>query len=176
MKSAFKYLALILFAALLMFRNAPITNAQDDTDYKAYSLFVYNFIKYIEWPTIDDEFVIGVMGDSPAVKEIENMAKLKKAKGKQIILKKITTADEALKCLLVYICNSKSSQLKSVVEKTKGSAVLTVAEREGLARKGACMSFITMDDDVLKFEINKSAIEGNKLKIPSALSNLGLPI
>ena len=176
MRRPVKYLLILLAALLLNPVRAFHARAQDDVDYKAYSLFVYNFIKYIEWPNLDAEFRIGVMGDSPVLKELQNLAKAKKAKGKPIVIKVISSPEEALGCHLVYISSSKSSTLKALLEKTKGKPVLLVGEREGLAKKGAGLSFITMDDDVLKFEFNKTAIESNQLKIPSALTNLGLPI
>ncbi len=147
-----------------------------ETNYKSYSLFLYNFIKYIEWPADNSDFVIGVMGESPIIKELELLAKTKKAKGRPIIIKKITTADEAAACQMVYIPPGKSSMLKVIAEKTKGKPVLLVGEREGLAKKGAGMSFVTLDDDTLKFEFNQTVLDQNHLKIPSVLSKLGLAI
>ena len=147
-----------------------------ETNYKSYSLFVYNFIKYIEWPENSTDFVIGVMGDSPIVKELENLAKTKKAKGQQILIRKLTAVDDAINCQMVYIPPGKSSLLKAILEKTKGKPILVVGEREGLAKKGAGMSFVTLDDDTLKFEFNQNALNQNSLKIPTVLSKLGLPI
>ncbi len=175
MTAAGKYISAFFFAFALSAGTAQRAAAQD-VDYKAYSLFVYNFMKYIEWPEIQGDFVLGVIGDSPVVKELEALAKTKKAKGHTIIIKHITVPDEAGNCQLVYVCSSKSSLLKQVNDKVKGRSVLVVAEREGLAKKGAALSFITLDDDVLKFEINKTVLDQNKLKIPSVLSNLGLPV
>lgn len=150
--------------------------AAQEVDYKAYSLFVYNFMKYIEWPDGNGEFVVGVLGDSPIIKELQNLAKTKKPRGRTLVVKKITTADEALNCHLVYVSDGKSSLLKQLTEKVKGKPVLIVGEREGLARKGAALSFMTDEDDTLKFEINKAALEKNGLKIPAVLSNLGIII
>ena len=153
----------------------PSSAKAQDVDYKAYSLYVYNFVKYIEWPNLEGDFVIGVVGDSPITKELENLAKTKKAKGHTIIIKKIISIDEANSCQLVYVSSAKSSMIRSINEKTKGRSVLVVGEREGSAKKGAALSFITLDDDVLKFEINKTILDQNKLKIPAVLANLGLP-
>ncbi len=164
----------IAVAVLILLWIVPSRFYAQETDYKAYSLFVYNFIKYIEWPEPADNFVIGVLGDSPIQKELEILAKSKKAKGRPIIIKKISTAEEALTCQMVYITPGKSSMLKAVIEKTKGKPILLLGEREGLAKKGAGLSFVTMDDDTLKFEFNQSALEQNKLKIPGVLSKLGL--
>lgn len=173
MKRFYTYLCALLLVFVL---GASARVQAQDVDYKAYSLFVYNFMKYIEWPDIQGDFVVGVVGDSPVLKELETLAKTKKAKGRTIVIKKISTPDEALGCQLVYVCSSKSSMVKSLNEKIKGKSVLVVGEREGLAKKGAALSFITLDDDVLKFEINKSVLDQNKLKIPSVLANLGMPV
>lgn len=161
---------------ILFFSGLPLLTTAQDKDYKSYSLFIYNFVKYIEWPSSNQEFVIGVLGDSPVIKELENMAKTKKAKGRPIIIKKISTADEALNCQLIYVPPSKSSQTKAIADKIRGKPILLVGEREGLARKGAALSFVTMDDDTLKFEFNQGVFDQNGLKIPSVLTKLGLPI
>lgn len=163
----------IILACLLL---GACQSFAQDKDYKSYSLFIYNFVKYIEWPSSSQEFVIGVYGDSPIIKELENMAKTKKAKGRPIIVKKISTAEEALNCQLVYVPPSKSAQTKLIAERIKGKPILLVGEREGLARKGAALSFVTMDDDTLKFEFNQGVLDQNNLKIPTVLSKLGLAI
>jgi hypothetical protein len=57
--------------------------------------------------------------------------------------------------------------------KIKDKSILIVGEKEGLARKGAALSFATLDNDELSFDINKRSIEEHKLKISSALIKLG---
>jgi hypothetical protein len=153
------------------------TNAQA-VDYKSYSLFVYNFIKYIEWPETKNQgdFVLGVLGDSPIIHELEKLAATKKAKGRTIVIKKFTSVEEVTECHLLYVTESKSGSIKLLREKAKNKAMLIVGEREGLARKGASLSFVTLEDDVLKFDINKSEIELHNLKIPGTLILLGLLI
>lgn len=152
--------------------------AAQETNYKSYTLFVYNFMKYIEWPenTTSGDFVLGVLGDSPIYKELDALAKSKKIKGRNIVVKKISTPDEARQCHLVYVPPGKSSMLKSLNEQVKDKPVLVVCEREGLAQKGAALSFVTLEDDVLKFDINKTAIEQHELKIPRSLISLGMVV
>ncbi len=153
-------------------------SAAQELNYKAYTLFVYNFMKYIEWPenVSKGDFVLGVMGDSRVSEELIELAKTKKAKGRTIIIKKISSAEEALNCHMVYISSSKSSTIKTLKEKVKGKPVLIVGEREGLAGRGAALSFATLDDDVLKFDINKNVIEQHSLKISSSLLALGIVV
>ncbi|MBC7865885.1 MAG: YfiR family protein, partial [Bacteroidia bacterium] len=65
-----------------------------DVDYKAYTLFVYNFMKYVEWPPANSsgDFIVGVLGESQILKELQGLAATKKIKGRNIIIKKINTA------------------------------------------------------------------------------------
>jgi YfiR/HmsC-like len=166
----------LLFAILFTLRKPC---AAQEMDYKAYSLFVYNFMKYIEWPpesASKTDFVIGVLGDSPITKELQTLASSKKIKGKTIVLKKFTTLEECNGCQLLYVASSKSSMMKTLKEQMKSKPILIVGEREGLAKKGAALSFVTLEDDVLKFDINKSEIEQHQLKISSSLITLGIVI
>jgi len=172
-----KRFRIILLVVSAMALHKPA--AAQDMDYKAYSLFVYNFMKYVEWPpeiASKNEFVVGILGDSPINKELQTLAASKKIKGKTIVLKKFTTAEECANCQLLYVCSSKSSMLKTLKEQMKNKPVLIVGEREGLAKKGAALSFVTLEDDVLKFDINKSVIEQHQLKISSSLITLGIVI
>jgi hypothetical protein len=145
------------------------------TDYKAYSLFVYNFMKYVEWPEAQSkgDFILAVLGDSPINKELETLAATKKLKGRTIVIKKISTPEEAAGAHLLYVSASKSASVKTLKD---SNPVLIVGEREGLAKKGAGLSFVTLEDDELKFDINKKEIEQRQLKISSQLINLGIVI
>jgi hypothetical protein len=167
----------ISFALLLFLGGAGSYRAQE-TDYKAYSLFIYNFMKYVEWPENSNkgEFVISVVGDSPINKELQELAENKKLKGRVIVFKRCNNPEEAVNSHLVFLPSSKSSLVKIFKEQTKGKPVLIVAEREGLARKGAGISFVTLEEDDLKFDINKKDIEQHHLRVASSLINLGYVI
>ncbi len=135
-------------------------------------------MKYVEWPENRNkgEFIICVVGDSPIMKELQVLANTKKIKGRTIVLKRCDTMDETNNAHLVFIPASKSGIIKSMKEQTKGKPLLIVGEREGLARKGAGISFVTLEDDDLKFDINKKEIEMRQLKISNSLVSLGMLI
>ncbi|HLP11906.1 MAG TPA: YfiR family protein [Flavobacteriales bacterium] len=173
-KSKLKFI--LLFALLFTVRKPC---AAQEMDYKAYSLFVYNFMKYVEWPpevASKGDFVVGIIGDSPISKELQTLAANKKVKGKNIVLKRFSTVEECSGCQLLYVASGKSSMMKTIKESLKSKPVLVVGEREGTAKKGAALSFVTLEDDVLKFDINKAEIEQHQLKISSSLITLGIVI
>ncbi|HXD91976.1 MAG TPA: YfiR family protein [Bacteroidia bacterium] len=149
-----------------------------DVDYKAYTLFVYNFMKYVEWPEAQSkgDFVVCIFGESPIQKELAGLALSKKLKGRNIIIKNISKPEDAAGCQLLYVSASKSGNIKALKDQMIGKPILIVGEREGLAKKGAELSFVTMDDDELKFDINKKEIEQHQLKISSQLISLGIVV
>ena len=159
---------------LLSFMGKPTRAFSQDVDYKSYTLFLYNFMKYIEWPDKSGDFVIGVVGDSKVTEELMLLAEKKKVGGRNILVKTVSNTEEALLCNMIYVPSSKTNMLKAIAEKVRGKPVLIVGEREGLARKGAGISFVVEDDDVLKFDINKSVLDSQSLKIANLLMQLGI--
>lgn len=152
----------------------PVKVFSQDIDYKAYTLFLYNFMKYIEWPDKSGDFVIGVMGDSKVKEELTLLAGKKKVGARNIVVKTISNPEDVLLCNMVYIPSSQTNMLKILVTKVKDKPILLVGEREGLARKGAGISFVVDDDDVLRFDINKSVLDSQSLKIANLLMQLGI--
>jgi len=92
---------LLLFAGII----TGFSGKAHATDYKAYTLFIYNFMKYVEWPEANSkgDFVLCVIGDSPINKELQALASTKKLKGRNIILKKCNSVEEATGSHLVFV-------------------------------------------------------------------------
>lgn len=155
---------------------ASFTVLSQEVDYRAQSLYIYKFTKYIYWPEekTTGDFIIGVYGNSPIVEELNLMASLKKAGNDQsIVVKEILQDEELLKCHIVYVASSKSRQIKIISELIGMNPVLIVAERDGLASKGADISFMVSDYQLLKFEVNVASLEFHKLTISGELIKLG---
>ena len=145
------------------------------TNYKAYSLYVYNFMKYVEWPEEESkgDFIVGLIGDSKIKEDLSVLANNKKLKGRKIVFKVFDKVEDITYCHLLYVSSSKSSSIKVINKKFANKPLLIVGEREESVYKGAALSFLTTDEDELKFDINKKEIESHKLKISSSLIKLG---
>lgn len=167
-----------LILLFLFLNGISAKSVAQDVDYKAYTLFVYNFMKYVEWPEAQSkgDFVVCIFGESPIQKELAGLASSKKLKGRNIIIKNISKPEDAVGCQLLYVSSSKSGNIKALKDQMMGKPILIVGEREGLAKKGAELSFVTLDDDGLKFDINKKEIEQHQLKISSQLISLGIVV
>ncbi len=174
----YKILFCILLVPLLLGFSQQ-TKAQE-VNYKSQSLYIYLFTKNIHWPESYNkrDFVIGVFGNSPIFNELKTMASLKKAgSGQKIVIKKVNSLEEITEDIhLVYITSSKSREVNKVKEKIGKNPTLVVAERDGLAKKGAAINFIVMENDALKFEINEKELKSQNLQATPDLLAKGLKV
>lgn len=161
------WLAVIISCAAMVDTSAQVSN------YKAYTLFVYNFTKYIQWPegAIKDDFVIGVFGKSPVQDELEKMVTLKKAGDRTIRIVEVSESNLTTEVHLLFIPDDQTDQMSKILSAVKGKPVLLVAEKEGAVQKGAGISFVA-DHNNLKFELNSNSIAGQNLKVSKTLEAL----
>lgn len=148
--------------------------AQND---KFKALFLYNFIKNIEWPASykQGDVVIGVFGNSPIVKELETITSSQKSGNQNMKVKVMNSIDDVSNCHIIYIAPSKGSVIGSIIGKIANNSTLVVSDTKNGVQQGAAINF-TNDGDKLKFEISKNHIETRGLKVSTALLTLGTPV
>ena len=149
-----------------------------DPNAKFKAIYISNFTKYVNWPaaTKKGDFIIGIMGESPCSAFIQELPKTLKVDGyANLVVKKITNASEAQECLLLFIGSDKSEKISDVVAKLKGSNTLIVTESDGLARRGAAINFVLMDNKI-KFELNKSNATKYGIEVSSKLEPLAIKV
>ena len=154
-----------------------IGNPAQGQNEKFKALFIYNFTKYIDWPSdyLNNDFVIGVYGSSPILTDLELIASKRKVGVQTIIVQQFNSVNDIGKCHVLYIPPNKSSSLADVIAKIGNEPTLIISDAPGLAHKGASINYVlrgTQQD----FEINKRKIEASHLKINSALLSLGTVI
>ena len=144
-------------------------------EYALKAVFIYNFTKYIEWQPYsmdNDEFVISVLGPSPVIKPLLEIAATKTVKGKKIIIRQFYSPDDIRFTHILFISQKNTSTLYSVLSKvSKGT--LTIGERDGAALEGAAFNFVIINNK-LKFEANTDAITLAGLKASSELLKLAI--
>jgi hypothetical protein len=151
--------------------------AQDRPMHEVYSMMVFNFTKYVQWPdhTAGGEFVIGVIGNTEVYNTLTTWYGGKPRGAKTYVIKKFNNADEMGDCHVVFIDKSKSGVFEDVNNKMKGKGTLIITDKNGLGEKGSGINFKTVDNK-LKFELNQKAIEASNLKVSGALSSMAILI
>jgi hypothetical protein len=164
----------LLIAALLI---SGSTFAQERPIHEVYSMMVFNFTRYVQWPTegATNEFVIGVIGNNEMYNTLQTWYGGKPRGGQTFVVKKFNSAAEVTDCQVLYIDKSKSGEFDGATAKLKGKNTLVITDKNGLGEKGSGINFKTVENK-LKFELNQKAIEASNLKVSGALSSMAILI
>ena len=151
--------------------------ARRETDYRLQANIIYRFTKYVDWPVNkkSGDFIIGIVGDSPLFDELKTLCANKSVGNQKIVVMKMSSTANSYNCNILFISEEESSSLKRIDRLTTGVPILIISESDGLAHKGSCINFITVDER-LKLEINKSNAEQRGLHIASELLELAIVI
>jgi hypothetical protein len=165
------FLHMLLIMMCLTFGIKKPVHAQNE---KFKALFIYNFTKHILWP--DDygegDFVIGILGTSPVVNELNIIASKKSVNGQNIVIERYTSVKQITRCHMLYIPAYNSSKLAAVAEQCKDKPVVIITDEFKTNASAASINFI-MKEGYLDFEIYKDNILNKGLKVNPKLFSLG---
>ena len=169
-----KKISALVVAALLTAGNVF---SQERPLHEVYSMMVFNFTKYVQWPdhAASGEFVIGVVGNADIYNTLNGWYGGKPRGTKTYSIKRFNSISEVTNCHVLYIDKSKSGDFEAASDKLKAQGTLIITDKNGLAEKGSSINFKTVDNK-LKFELNQKAIEASNLKVSSALSSMAILI
>ncbi|MEO1054060.1 MAG: YfiR family protein [Bacteroidota bacterium] len=147
-------------------------------EYNVHSLFIYSFLRYIEWPQgyNSGNVIVAVLGDSPIMNNLENMARVKKINGRSIEIRKFDNIETIGKCHILFVPAINSGDFEKVLEKTSNGSTLVVTETPGLGKAGSSINFVTKKNGKPGFELNEGVVHSKQLKIATELTSLAIRI
>ena len=179
-------IAVTILTALAASQARSANDPEIDREYKVKSGFIYNFIKYIDWPEKklniekdDDPIVIGVIGVNPFDGALEPITK-KKIKNKKITIRYFSGFKQAKKkysdkhieqlrnCHVLFVSSSEKKIVENITKLASGSNVLTISDIDGFIKKGGIINFVTKNKKV-RFSINLDAAKRSELVIPTTI-------
>ncbi|MCF8372298.1 MAG: YfiR family protein [Bacteroidales bacterium] len=139
------------------------------------AIYIYNFTKKIEWPkeVSSGDFVIGVLGKSDIIAELENVASAKKVGTRTIVVKVFSDVSKIENCQILFIASNESDQLDKAKAVLADKPTLFITDKKGMAKSGSGINFLEKDGK-LKFELNKDNITKQGLKISADLEKLAI--
>ena len=167
MKLKSMLVALLLVIGVGMKASENLSNAQ--------ALFIYNFLRHIKWPesATSDNFIIGVYGNSETFDQLVNYTKGRMVGTKSIVVKRISSVNEAKGCQLVFVPYDKSNKISELKDGLGNSPCLLVSEKEGMNPNGSTIEFV-IQDDKLKFRINETRAKQQNLIFSKALIDMAV--
>ncbi len=142
-------------------------------NYKFQSLFIYNIIKRIDWPSSsDNHIVIGVMGSKELYNELHSLAQKQTIAGKKIVIQEFNSSlNKADDLHVLYVARSSSSKIKALSTQLSSKPVLLISDKPGTT--GVGINFLDNTKD-LKFEIFPGNIKSHQLTVANSLLTLGI--
>jgi len=187
------YRLIILASAVFVAAISPQAQADRNVEDGLKIGFVYNFIKFVDWPggkssDANEPIIVGVIGPENLAKAFEAIEK-KKAKNRSLVVRrfvgfeKLKESDkendaewnqriESLKTCHVLVFSDKHrvaiKNLEKIFDALKGSPILTVGDHAGFLEQGGIINLLK-EKEKIRFEINLASSIRNKLKINASL-------
>ncbi len=138
--------------------------------------FIERFLRFVDWEAAAlgaGELVVCVVGDDPITGYLDRIARSRKLKGRkaQIRVLPADKPERVAACHVVVIAGADKKRLSSVLSRTGGHGILTIADAPGAALAGTVINFYR-EDSHIKFEINVAAAEDAGLILRAKLLRL----
>lgn len=150
------------------------------TEYEVKAAFVYNFARFVEWPTgtfdaTGNRLVIGVLGKDPFGPVLDAAVGDKKVAGNDLVVRRFPSLESLEPCQILFVAADEQKQFAEIVAALRGAAVLTVSESEGFLESGGIIN-LRLDEQKVRFEINAAMADQVGLKISSQLLKLAVRV
>ena len=163
-----------LLSTFLLAPPAARSQGDDDTsEYPVKLAFLYNFTKFVEWPT--EAFPnpaaplnICLVGRDPFEPDIEQDLRGRTVRGHPVALLKFKPGENLKGCHVVFVSRDSGRQAMSIVGSLRGWNTLTVGESKDFAANGGMITLI-VEENKLRFEVNLDATKQTHLSISSQL-------
>jgi hypothetical protein len=168
----------VLTALLLAPSVAPTATAAKVPEYDLKAAFLYNFVKFVEWPpgAFTDErtpVTICVFGDDPFGRSLDAVVQGERLGERPLVVQRPDGLDDLGACHVLFVSRSESSRFSEVIAQVRGEPVLTVGDAEGFLPAGGVINFVLAGTNV-RFRINAKAAERSGLRLSSKLLRLAM--
>ena len=150
--------------------------ADEGREYRVKAGFLFNFAKYVEWPTnalpqTNSEIRIGVLADDPAAPILQEVLAGKVANGRPIKVVLLKSVSALPDCHIFFLSRAERGRVDEVLARARGTTTVTVGEVDQFAHRGGIINFVRQND-AFRFEVNLSGAEQAGLKISAYLAGM----
>lgn len=182
-----KHIRRILLIALILLCASPVQEGAGYAaeparavpgEYQVKAAFVYNFIKFVEWPADraakGSELQLCVLGEVPVMTPFAELQD-QEVIGKRLTVSVLQDPSEVDACQILFIAPSLSRRMKEVLSTVGGRPILTIGDTDGYARQGVMINMY-LDNRRIRFEINAEAARTAGMRISTKLMSLAVTV
>lgn len=165
----------VLAASLLTASSgfAAPTSAPSAPEYKIKAAFLFNFVRFVEWPgetAGNRQVILGVVGSDAAFSEIRDSLNGRMAGNRSIAVRRVRIPDEVKAVSLLYVTGNSEGTARRFSEVAANRPVLTVTEYDRFpgVGVGSIVNFFIAEDSV-RFAVDVTALERSSIKMSSQM-------
>jgi hypothetical protein len=137
--------------------------------------FLYNFIRFTEWPVEAlppaAPLVLCVAADATVRQALEEVSRRGAVAGHPLSVRQVSLDGPFSACHLLYVEDLDSRRALRLLEKLDGAPVLSVSDFEGFAQLGGS-AHLFVEGGRMRFAVNLDATRRTKLRLSSGLLGL----
>jgi hypothetical protein len=165
------WLALVLAVTMSVSAGAPRAEQVATAD-EVKAAFVFNFVKFVEWPTeatpSGAPLVLAVLGNDGIEESLRADARGKMINGHDLTIRRVTGSDDFSRLHLLFIGTQEQGRVADVVKRVNSTSVLTVSDVERFCQSGGAIA-LAMDQNRVRFDVNLDATDRARLRVSSKL-------
>jgi hypothetical protein len=168
-----------IVSILIVFSQGILAQAggAEAANLKLKSMFLYNFIKNVDWPEDrkKGDFVVGIVGEKELYQQMNAAYAGKEINEQKLVFEYFDNISSVTNVHILYISPEKSKDLATYAKKMRDNKTLVVCDKEGLLSDGAMINFVVANNK-LAFEISKTNADKAKLIIGPSLTKMATAI
>jgi YfiR/HmsC-like len=147
--------------------------AQSVSEDQVKAAYVYNFAKFIAWPSgafSGPAAPLGfcVLDDRSFEAELTQIIKGKTVGGRAVMVVSVQNGEQSRNCHILFIGSSQAGKIRHIIAAVQNTSVLTVGEIKGFVEDGGIINFV-LEDDRVQFQVNHKAAKQAGLSISAKL-------
>jgi hypothetical protein len=163
--------------ALAVAVSLTATAASAPTEYQVKAAFLFNFVKFTEWPAAafpdaSAPLVIGVLGNDPFGRTLDELVQGESINGRSMIIKRFPAGSDPADCHVLFVTRSEKDRLSSLLKALKKKPCLTISDLDRFCQQGGTINLVLSASGTVKPEISPDAARAAGVQISSRLLNL----
>jgi len=148
------------------------TLAQGTVEPALKAAFLYNFVKFTDWPAeaapSDAAVRLCVLGDEAVEAALEQTVKSHQVGGRSLTVVRVNVDDALSPCRVLYITGLDRRRSTQLIERVKGAPVFTVGDLETFAALGG-VGQLFVENGKMRFALNPASAQRAGLRLSSKL-------
>lgn len=170
----------LLFCVIFVVGFDCQAQSSQPTKYQLEAAFIYNFARFVDWPTqaftgASSPMIIGVLGKNRFGTDLAQAISGKMIEGHPLQFRECASLAQATNCQVLFISDSEKSHFSKIISGLGGASILTVSETDDFIAAGGMINMRIVDDK-MRFDINNSVAKSAGLTISSKLLSLAVSV